>query len=266
VGGFEVVDDRYLDLFERAAAVLGRDERVVSVDAGGSIGDGSADRWSDLDLEVIARKDAHDEFLADWPAWLAEITPTVFARTPIAPFVINTITDEGLTLDIAVYAGERPQFGTVGPPMFAVGMLSRRQFAAIGDALEYAVAEMLRGLAGPFISLVQRDEHMRHLTGVPHLLGLLNTVFLAETGAPPPGKHWNRTFTAEQRAAVASLPAVRATREAIVAFGLGLAELLITRARPLYPRYGLAWPQELAAVTADRIGACLDVDVRSWLH
>ena len=35
---------------------------------------------------------------------------------------------------------------------------------------------------GPFISLLEREEHLRHLTGVPHLLGLLTTVFLAETG------------------------------------------------------------------------------------
>ena len=111
-------------------------------------------------------------------------------------------------------------------------------FADLADALEYAVLEQLRGLTGPFISLLQRDEHLRHLTGVPHLLGLLTTVFLAETGVPP-GKHWNRTFTEEQRAAVAASPPVSATREGVVAFGLGLAELVVTRARPLSPAYEL---------------------------
>ena len=121
-------------------------------------------------------------------------------------------------------------------------------------------------MAGPFISLVQREEHLRHLAGVPHLLGLLTTVFLAETGAPPPGKHWNRTFTDEQRAAVAALPPVSATREGLVAFGLGLAELMISRARPLYPRYNLSWPAELAVVTAARVRETLGIDVSAWLY
>ena len=125
---------------------------------------------------------------------------------------------------------------------------------------------MMRGMAGPFISLVQREEHMRHLAGVPHLLGLLTTVFLAETGARPPGKHWNRTYTEEQRAAVAALPPAAATRDAIVAFGLGLAELLVTRARPLFPRYGLEWPGGLAEVVAARVDECLSIDTRAWLH
>ena len=128
------------------------------------------------------------------------------------------------------------------------------------------MAEQLRGMAGPFISLLERDEHLRHLTGVPHLLGLLTTVFLAETGAVPPGKHWNGTYTDEQRAAVAALPPVSATREGLIAFGLGLAELLVTRARPLYPRYDLEWPADLAPVTATRVQEQLGIDTTAWLY
>ncbi|MGH8978108.1 MAG: nucleotidyltransferase domain-containing protein [Acidimicrobiia bacterium] len=266
MGGFEVVDARYAPLYERALAALRDDERVASVAVSGSIGSGTADRWSDLDLEIVVRAEHHAAFLEDWPSWLAAITPTVFARTPIAPFIINAVTDDGLTLDVAVYAGERPNFSRPDPPPYVVGLLVTRPFTSVADALEYAVAEQLRGFAGPYISLLQRDEHMRALTGVPHLLGLLNTVFLAETGAPPPGKHWNRSFTDEQRAAVAALPPVRATRAATIAFGLGIGELMVTRARPLYPRYGLAWPGDLAAVVAARLRAVLEIDVSRWLY
>ena len=52
------------------------------------------------------------------------------------------------------------------------------------------------------------------------------------------GKHWNRTYTDEQRAAVAALPGAAATRESMIAFGLGAAELLVTRARPLFVERG----------------------------
>jgi hypothetical protein len=195
---------------------------------------------------------------------LPAITPTVFARTPIAPFIVNTVTADGLTLDFVVWSGQVPD--QVAEPRYTVGMLSGQRFDDVVDALEYAVEEQLRGLAGPFISLIQRQEHLRHLTGVPHLIGLLNTVFLAETGAPPPGKHWNETFTEEQRQAVAALPAVAATRERMVAFGLALAQLLLGRARPLYDAYGRQWPTELAGVVAGRLDSELGVDVSGWLR
>jgi len=44
MGGFEVVDPRYLDLYERAVAVLSADDRVRSVLVAGSIGDGTAEK------------------------------------------------------------------------------------------------------------------------------------------------------------------------------------------------------------------------------
>ena len=216
----------------------------MSVELGGSVGAGTADEWSDLDLQVVATEEGFDELVADWPRWLAEITPTVFARTPIAPFVVNAVTDEGLTLDLVISKGA--PFVIPRPTDYAVGLMAGTRFAELGPALEYAVAEQLRGMAGPFVSLVQREEHVRHLTGVAHLLGLLTTVFVAELGAPPLGKHWNDVLTDEQRAAVAALPPASATRDGIVGFGLGLAELLVTRARPLYPRYDLSWPADLA--------------------
>lgn len=177
----------------------------------GSLATGSADRWSDLDLKIITTVEGFESFITDWKNWLAEITPTVFARRPIAPFISNALTADGLTLDMAVYGGEAPA-EYAGPPLYSVGLLLSARFDDLGDALEYAVEEELRGLAGPFITLIQRNEHLRHLTGVSHLLGLLTTVFLAETGSPPPTKQWNSSFSPEQRDAVAALPPVSATR------------------------------------------------------
>jgi hypothetical protein len=230
----------------------------------GSVGKGTADRWSDLDLVVVAHADRFDEFLADWPQWLHRVTPTVFARTPIAPFVINSVTEQGLTLDLVVHKGEVIDFPM--PAGYAVGLLGNVRFADIGPALEYAVNEQLRGISGPFISLVQREEHLRHLTGVPHLIALLTTVFLAENGGAPLGKHWNGSFTPEQLAVVAALPPVSATRDGVVDFGLALARLLITRARPLFPRYELAWPADFARVAADRVRDTLGIETSDWLY
>jgi Nucleotidyltransferase domain len=263
MGGIDVIDPRYRVLFKRANEVLSDDHRVRSVTLGGSVGAGTADQWSDLDLAIVTEPDHHDEFISDWPNWLERITPTVFARTPIAPFIVNTVTDEGLTLDLVIWSGDapasRPRTG------YPVGFASSR-FDNVRDALEYAVAEQLRGLAGPFISLIQRGEHLRHLTGVPHVLGLLTTVFLAETGEAPPFKVWNETYTEEQREAVAALPAVRATRDDLIAFNLAIANLTVDRARPLFQQHDLDWPTDLARVAATRIRDKLGIETADWLN
>jgi hypothetical protein len=44
------------------------------------------------------------------------------------------------------------------------------------------------------------------------------------------------------------------------------ASLLVTRARPLFTRFGLTWPSELASVAARRLHYCLGVDTQGWLH
>jgi predicted nucleotidyltransferase len=263
--GLELVDQRYVELYHRTQQVLRADPRVKEVQLSGSVARGTADRWSDLDLKIITTPEGFESFLTDWETWVAQITPTVFARRPIAPFIINTLTTEGLTLDMAVYSGEAPA-EYAGPPLYSVGLLSSERFEDLGDALEYAVEEQLRGLAGPFVTLIQRNEHLRHLTGVPHIIGLLTTVFLVETGSPPPAKQWNPSFTVEQRDTVAALPPLSATRDGVLSFGLAVAELVVTRARPLYTRYGRRWPLELAQLVADRLEAELGLDVCAWLH
>ena len=181
--GSRSVDPRYRALYDRAVEVLSADPRVKEVRVGGSIGAGTADAWSDLDLVVVTHAEHHDAFLADRDTWLAAITPTVFARTPIAPFVINTVTDDGLTFDLAVWAGEAPEWPT--PPVrYAVGLLSGTQFEDLGDGPRVRRGRAAaRAWPARSSACSQREEHLRHLTGVPHLLGLLTTVFLAETGS-----------------------------------------------------------------------------------
>ncbi len=113
----------------------------------------------------MSRDEDHDTFLADRDTWLAAITPTVFCPTPIAPFVINAVTADCLTFDLAVWKGAAPEWPT--PPVrYQVGMLASSPFDDLGAALEYAVAEQLRGMTGALISLIQREEHLKHLTGV----------------------------------------------------------------------------------------------------
>ena len=60
--------------------------------------------------------------------------------------------------------------------------------------------------------------------------------------SPPPAKQWNQSFSSEQRDTVAALPPVSATREGMLSLGLAVAELVVTRARPLYPATTVVGP------------------------
>lgn len=66
----------HLQLVKSARNVMARDPRVVALWAGGSLADGTADRWSDVDLRVAVA----DE---DRPAFMAGIAETLQAICPV---------------------------------------------------------------------------------------------------------------------------------------------------------------------------------------
>ena len=258
--GFAAVDPRYRGLYDRACAVFGADPRVVRVEVHGSIATGAADRWSDLDLHVIVGDDAFDAFVADWRDWLLEITPTVLADRPIAPFIVNSITDDGLTFDVSVWRESMPEW--TPPPGFTVGLLSGRRYTSYDDAVAYAVEERLRGLAGPLIKILQRGDFELQLASLGHTMALLTTVMLAETGTVvSDARHPWRLLSVDQRAVFASLPPVAANYDSLLAFELALAEATLSRARPLLSD----WPTALESVAAKNLREHLGVTV-DWLH
>ncbi len=264
VDPFDVIDPGYRALHARALEVLGADERVVRVQTHGSVATGLADTWSDLDLKVIVRDDAVGSFTDDWETWMAAITPTVLLARPIAPFIINSVTDDGLTFDVSVWAQSAPDWVT--PAGFGVGMMSGRRFTDYGPALEYAVQERFRCLAGPGVRFLKRGDHLAHMGGLGHTIGLLTAVLLAETSVVPDDhRHPERCLNADQRSVINALPPVAPNYDSLLAFELALAEATISRARPQFERLGLDWPAALEAVAAANLTRHLGVEV-DWLR
>ena len=258
--GFAVVDPRYEALYARACEVFGADPRVVRVEVHGSIADGTADAWSDLDLKVIVRDAEFGSVLDEWRAWMDAITPTVLLDRPIANFIINAVTADGLTFDVSVWRESTPEW--TQPAGFGVGLLSGKRYNDYPAAVAYAVQERLRCLAGPGIRFVKRGDAVAHLAGIGHTMSLLMTVLLAETGViPADSRHPERALTDDQRAVFASLPPVGATPDSLLAFELALAEATLTRARPLLSD----WPTALESVAAKNLREHLGVTV-DWLR
>lgn len=249
--GFDAIDPRYTQLHERALAVFAADERVVRVDVHGSVATDTADAWSDLDLKVIVRDADVGAVVEEWRTWLAAITPTVFAERPLAPFIINSVTPDGLTFDVSVWAQSAPEWAM--PTGLQVGFLAGQRYHDYPTAVEYAVKEQLRGMAGPLIRFLKRGQHITHLMGIGHTLSLLIAVLLAETETPIDGRRPADMLNTEQRWVVANLPSVQPTLESLLTYELSIAEEVITRGRNLFTKFDLSWPTELEAVALSNV-------------
>jgi predicted nucleotidyltransferase len=263
VGGFDAVDPRYEELYDRACAVFAADDRVERVELHGSIATGTADAWSDLDLKVIVPDALHKAVVDDWEQWMDAIAPMVLRDRPIAPFIVNAITADGLVFDVSVWTSSMPGFA--GRDGLAVGFLSSQRFHDYPAAVAYAVAESLRGTAGALIKLLKRGHHVFHFSGVGHTFGLLQTVLLAEVEAPIDSRRPWANLPPEQVAVLAALPPVAPSYDSLLEFELAVSRQVITRGRALLAHYGLEWPTALEAVAARNLREHLGVTV-DWLH
>ena len=67
-------------LIERAARVFESDSRVLCAWLGGSFGEGTADRWSDVDFRLVIPDDDFQPFVDTDLELLERISPVVGAR------------------------------------------------------------------------------------------------------------------------------------------------------------------------------------------
>ncbi|MDE2867951.1 MAG: hypothetical protein OXR64_06155 [Chloroflexota bacterium] len=84
-------DGLHLRFVESAHRVLSRDPRVRALWAGGSLADGTADRWSDVDLRLAVADD-------DRPAFMAGIKDTLQAICPILGWRMRSMRGDDLVV------------------------------------------------------------------------------------------------------------------------------------------------------------------------
>lgn len=84
-------DGLHLRFVESAHRVLSRDPRVRALWAGGSLADGTADRWSDVDLRLAVADD-------DRPAFMAGIEDTLQAICPILGWRMRSMRGDDLVV------------------------------------------------------------------------------------------------------------------------------------------------------------------------
>ncbi|MDE2902951.1 MAG: nucleotidyltransferase domain-containing protein [Chloroflexota bacterium] len=125
-------DGRHLRFVESAHRVLSRDPRVKALWAGGSLADGTADRWSDVDLRLAVADDERPAFMAGIEETLQAICPVLGWRTRSTRSAeLVVVTFEGpLRADFVVTSPEsldRQRYEPVAPLFDPHGLGARLQ-------------------------------------------------------------------------------------------------------------------------------------------
>jgi hypothetical protein len=246
------------DIVARVTALLRPRDDVEALWLSGSLGADEGDDFSDVDFLLLVPADAIGALPGRLKAAMMAAFDPVFVNDLFGR-VLNFITPDWARFDLALVtppelarfdaARLRPLFnkGEHQPPMHAIA-----PYAPAPAAIEKLCAEFLR-VAGLSAVALGRGEYDVGLNGVD-LLRRMTIDLMLEANAVPPAQRGGALkrapfLAAEQRAALAAVPAAGADRAGIVAATEAFARIFLPRAKALCEATGAAWPARFEAAT-----------------
>ncbi|XWN31807.1 MAG: nucleotidyltransferase domain-containing protein [Devosia sp.] len=236
----------------------------------GSVANGLADAYSDIDFVMVATDGPSDEAATLWRA-AVERTGTIvlwWDRTT-RPALINAITKDWTRTDVVILKPEQMRLQNQAnlktvfdhDGLFATASTASPDPKPSPARLKYQFEEFLRVL-GLLHLAIGRQEYLNGVLGVFHLRNLLVGLLVEETAAPHRGGalHLNRLITEEQKALLASLPPPVPERDALIATNLAYAKAYLPRAQRLAKRWGVDWPDAFEAATWAHLKATLAIE------
>ncbi|HXQ19914.1 MAG TPA: nucleotidyltransferase domain-containing protein [Acidimicrobiales bacterium] len=247
---------------ERAREALSSDERVLAAYLVGGFAVGTADAWSDVDLQVIVADEAADDIKASWPTLVGQMAETADIR----PFDFGIggicITPEWLHFDVVFHSAssiDAKNIEGMVPLVDKAGLLPDHPVPRPhrhGDPFfPQAAVDMFLYMLGNMVTVVGRNDPIPATNGVIMvrdiaLVGLL----LAERGWATTREHASGNpfpftkrlcsyLTEEQNMLLASLPPLEPTVDSAIEGYLALARIFLPRARRLAARTVHPWPE-----------------------
>ena len=250
--GLAIADDRLGpvldDLVEELRLVAG----LVGVAVGGSIGEGTADPFSDLDLECI--------FEAVTPstgeevrAAIARVVTIGDERWSVPGRILSTVSIDWVRVDVTVLTRDDPISAKSVVVWAADGAEFRRASSPtlIADpgALTATVTRFLRS-----IGLIVRDIHRGDLRlgcwATEFLVNELIDLMYMEHGLVRGAqKGMQAQLPAEDIEVLHRLPVAAPEPASVVRAQLAVADEYLPRARRLCERWGATWPDEMLTGT-----------------
>jgi hypothetical protein len=252
--GLAALPAPYGPLFDRAAAVFAADDRVRGMWLHGAVAREAADAASDLDISLAVRDADFAAFAGQWRTWLAEITPTLTARS-LGPGSCYALTGSCERIDvIAEPAGKLPQTTlTRRVTVFdkdGLGQLIPPPDDPPPDArtVNFLIEETLRQAANFPAVTVLRDWLLGVIAVQQVQLFLYQLFAESNKPAPPTGpKQWSAKLTQRQRRVLAGLPVAAPTEESVRAARAATFTAFFAEAPPIAAASGVAWPDRLEA-------------------
>ena len=233
----------------------------------GSHGAGTADAFSDLDLVALCPAARQPAAAAAWRAALDAEGPVFWAeRRGPGSLLLNTVTADYRRVDLFLVeslAGRaRDGLRPLHDPEALLGALPAGAPAAAPDPerIRRLTEEFLRVL-GLLPVALGREEHALAARGAAILQGALMDLMLEGHAHRGGMLHPSRVLDADEIAALDALPPIHADRAALIAAHRALAAAMLPRARRLYARGGLDWPEAFEAAVRGhlaRAGIALD--------
>jgi hypothetical protein len=247
----------YHQLYQRVVEICEPDTRIRGLWLSGSLARGTADAASDLDLLLAVEDQSYEEFVAGSREWLAGITPTLLVKEiPNKKLIFTSLTDQLCRLDVVA----EPVSTLVESPfrtrvvVFDRDGLDHRvpepeQRPGPDPAKITAMIEEFWRIQSIFPVMVDRRRDLLCAqSGVHVSIQMLYDLFV-ESNQPQPlmgVKHYAARLTAEQRAALESVPAVGLDRDSLITADLAVTEAMDTAGRAAAQRAGATYPEVLA--------------------
>jgi hypothetical protein len=259
-------------LISRLTEVLLADDRVRAAWLSGSVGRGTADRFSDVD--VVAAVSSHDleAFVADWPKQLPQVASTVLTQKlgGGATQIFSHVTPEWLRFDLVVTTVYQvaDRSGSTLRLLFDHDDIHRllRGRVEWEPSTPARVGELITeffNVLGLLPVVLGRNELFVAASGAARLRDLVMRLMLADATKTEAGGllHLSKQLSTEAMAQLNELPPIVAEREAVLRAHSACAEVFLPLARRLAERVGAVWPEGLAVACAGYLRRELGIEV-----
>ncbi|SFE28928.1 nucleotidyltransferase domain-containing protein [Roseivivax sediminis] len=230
----------------------------------GSLGRGTEDAFSDIDVVALAEPDRHEALAARWISALEDRDHVVYRRQAKSGqgLLVNAITGNWVRVDLHVLP--RALFARRAKDTVTPLIDPEDIHGALPDSLPPARPdpERVKGIVTEFIRMMGlmpvalgRDERVTLVTSVELLRGLLRDLYIEQSAAPDKGGmlHLSKLITPAQMAVLESMPHPGPDRTALIDAHLRIADAFLPEARRLAARLEIDWPDEFEAATAAHI-------------
>ena len=267
---FDLPDRSYDDLFDAIKGWVEGQDRAESLFFSGSIANGDADEFSDLDFVIIAEDlDFYPTLLKEARTVIDHIETVVLENRlhPIASIsILSLITEKWHRVDLAFGSSTSGILSQCLVPILDPKKLWVEAIAeqvpppATGEEVTSLVNEFLRVLGLSVVVTGRADVHVGH-DGATLLRNMLIELMLME---PPrrlrPGaKKILPVLNEEQQAVLVGLPTIADDVNLIHNFSEAVAAVFFQRARALVASLGSVWPTEFEAATRLYLRGTIDI-------